>query len=351
MSGRRQRTSLLTYLWTRPYLVKALVAFAVLVAVAVVLSVRAGGDLGRVHIEHALISGYLAFAALTVGACEHFPVEHATDKWFTSSVTMITGGSLGGFLAITILRGFVFCNNHGATTGNNSAKMNGDSNVNNVDGREGSDLMGASNSRENTIIVLTYCVSAACAIILALAGRFWPAVAKRCLLLQACVVTSFAVSGAPLFGALTVAFLQLAAVLVGLLHQLVIALYEYAGARPYLEITQRALFSGGLVSSVLTVACFLDLTPSSAQSLALRQVPFIVRVITLGHVGKPDWCSGLGMLVAALVSWLFLYWRFRHNRHRLPTTNGVHSLIKAPLSSTSASTASIQRNMASAIRK
>jgi hypothetical protein len=275
------QTSLIDYLRDRPYLIKIFISLGIFAFMTSFFTYTSNANLDRFHVEHSLMGGLLIFAALNIGFSESFGKDlSSADRWYSISSSMITGCTIGGFLTLVILRGII-----------------------KLDPTSGAYLL------------LIYSFSLIFGAGLTLASRFHQHITPRCLLLFSSIIAAQLI-GCHLEGS----FSLLTALLVGLFHQVFIALYD--NYQSYVEVIERGLMSGSLITSTIVVLFWLP-----TNQIWIMHGPFVVRVLALGFGERPDLKACLTLLICSACSVGFLLYMRSVNkpefakRYNTPTSN------------------------------
>ena len=222
--------------------------------------------------------------ALSVGFAENFGSDRScSDRWYSVSTTMITGCTIGGFLTLVVLRGII-----------------------KLDPASGANLL------------LTYAFSLMIGAGLAVTARFYQHITPRCLLLFSSI-TAGQLLGCHLDGS----FSLLTALLVGLFHQLFIGLYD--DYRSYVELTERGLMTGSLITSIIVVLFWLP-----SNQIWVMHGPFVVRVLAFGYGERPELRACLTLLITSACSIGFLLFMRSMNKPEFARKYNVSSSPKKP---------------------
>jgi hypothetical protein len=254
------QTSITDYLRDRPYLIKIFISLVTFALMASYYTYASKANLDRYHIEHTLVGGLLMFTALNIGFSESFGTDRSfADRWYSVSTTLVTGCTIGGFLTLVVLRGII-------------------------------KLDPASGAHPLLIYAFSLIFGAG----LAMAARFHQNITSRCLLLFSSIIAAQLI-GCHLDGT----FSLLIALLVGLFHQLFIALYD--NYRSYVELIERGLMTGSLLTSNIVVLFWLP-----SNKIWVMHGPFIVRVLAFGYGERPEIRACIALLISSACSIGFL---------------------------------------------
>ena len=260
MSLVSDQTSMTNYFRDRPYLIKIFISLVTFAFMASYYTYISKANLDRYHIEHSLVGGILMLVALSIGFAESFGSDRSVaDRWYSVSATMTTGCTVGGFLTLVVLRGII-----------------------RLDPTSGANLL------------LIYAFSLIIGAGLAMAARFYHHITSRCILLFSSIVAG-QLLGCHLDGT----FSLLTALLVGLFHQVFIVLYD--DYRSYVELVERGLMTGALVTSIIVVLFWLP-----TNQIKVMQGPFVVRVLAFGYGERPELRACLALLIVSSCSIVFL---------------------------------------------
>ena len=254
------QTSYLGYIRERPYLIKLALCLIWFTFTCCWHAYHNGNVMHRLHIEHSLVGSLLMLAAISIGFSWHFGADQsAADRWYMSSLGMVTGCCVGGFLMHVVLLQVV--------------KMEPGSST----------------------LMITYAFALLVGSGLTIVGRFKPAITSRLLLLFASIISAQSI-GCHVDGTHSL----LTAMLVGLFHQILAGVYD-ASYRGPVELFERAVVTGALIASNLTATFWIR-----PDDIWIKHGPLVVRVLALGHGERPDWKACIALLVSSLVSAAFL---------------------------------------------
>jgi hypothetical protein len=282
MSLEYNQTSFTSYIRDRPYLIKIFISLLTFAFMASYYTYISSSSLDRYHIEHSMVGGLLMLVALSIGFAENFASDRScADRWYSVSTTMVTGCTVGGFLTLVVLRGII-----------------------KLDPANGANLL------------LNYAFSLIIGAGLSIAARFYQHLTSRCLLLFSSIIAG-QLLGCHLDGS----FSLLTALLVGLFHQLFIALYD--DYRSYVELTQRGLMAGSLITSIIVVLFWLP-----TNQIWVLHGPFVVRVLAFGYGERPELRACLTLLITSACSIGFLLFMRSMNKPEFARKYNVSSSPK-----------------------